>query len=88
MNLPNDGFLRLTQIIGNPKSNPPIQAIIPLSKSTWWAGIRDGRFPKPVKLSTRCTAWRVSDIRTLVEGLQPNNPSNKNHKQGGNYGKR
>jgi prophage regulatory protein len=40
---------------------------IPVSKSTWWAGVKDGRFPKPVKLSTRVTAWRVEDIRDFIE---------------------
>jgi prophage regulatory protein len=71
MNLPGTGFLRLPQILGDQKSNPPIQAIIPLSKSTWWKGVKDGRFPKPVKLSMRCTAWRASDIQALVDGIQP-----------------
>jgi len=71
MNFPETGLLRLSQIIGNPKADPPIPAIIPVSKSTWWTGVRDGRYPQPVKLSTRCTAWRISDIRALIEGLQP-----------------
>ena len=88
MNLPETGYLRLQQIIGNKKSEPPIPAIIPLSKSTWWKGVKDGRFPKPVKLSMRCTAWRVSDIRKLAEGIQPNDPSNKANSQGGSYGTR
>ncbi|MEN6332036.1 MAG: AlpA family phage regulatory protein [Smithella sp.] len=75
MDLPETGYLRLQQIIGNKKSVPPIPAIIPLSKSTWWKGVKDGLFPKPVKLSTRCTAWRVSDIRKLAEDFQPYNHS-------------
>ena len=58
--LPFTGFLRLSAIIA---PNGPI----PESKSTWWAGIKDGRFPKPVKLSTRITAWRVEDIRALID---------------------
>jgi len=65
--LPETGYLRLSQIIGNPKAIPPIPAIIPVSKSTWWAGIKLGRFPKPVKLGPRITAWRVEDIRALIE---------------------
>ena len=68
MNLPETGYVRLPQIIGNPKADPPTPAIIPVSKSTWWNGVRSGRYPKPVKLSIRCTAWRVSDIRALIEG--------------------
>ncbi|MBM4207425.1 MAG: AlpA family phage regulatory protein [Gammaproteobacteria bacterium] len=67
--LPLTGYLRLPQIIGNPKAEPPIPAIIPVSKSTWWQGIKDGRYPKPVKLSARTTAWKVEDIRALIEQL-------------------
>lgn len=66
--LPETGFLRLPQIIGDANANPPIPAIIPVSKSTWWAGVKTGRYPKPVKtLGQRITAWRVEDIRALVE---------------------
>lgn len=67
--LPQTGYLRLPHIIGNPKAEPPIPAIIPVGKSTWWQGIKDGRFPKPVKLGPRTTAWRVEDIRALIENM-------------------
>jgi len=40
---------------------------IPISKSTWWAGVKDGRFPRPVKLGPRITVWRAEDIRALIE---------------------
>ncbi|MGM5057773.1 helix-turn-helix transcriptional regulator [Rhizobium sp. 814_E9_N1_1] len=59
-NFPTTGFVRLSAIIA---PNGPI----PVSKSTWWAGIKDGRFPKPVKLGPRITAWRVEDIRSLID---------------------
>ena len=65
--LPQTGYLRLNQIIGNSTAEPPIPAIIPVSKSTWWAGVKSGRFPRSVKLSPRITAWRVEDIRNLIE---------------------
>ena len=65
--LPDTGFLRLSQIIGNPRAKPPINPIYPVSKSTWWAGVKSGRFPKPVKLGPRITAWRVEDIRDLIQ---------------------
>lgn len=66
--LPETGFLRLPQIIGDPNATPPTPAIIPVSKSTWWAGVKSGRYPKPVKsLGRRITAWRVEDIRSLIE---------------------
>ena len=66
--LPETGYLRLSQIIGNPKSNPPRPPLIPIGKSTWWEGVRSGRFPKPFKLGPRTTVWRVEDIRRLIEG--------------------
>lgn len=64
--LPETGFLRLPQIIGNPDADPPIPAIIPVKKSCWWAGVKDGRFPQAVKLGPRVTVWRVEDIRNLI----------------------
>ena len=64
--LPETGFLRLRQIIGDPKAKPPITPIIPVKKSCWWDGVKSGRFPKPVKLGPRVTAWRVEDIRALI----------------------
>lgn len=58
--LPETGFIRLSSILA-PKGP------IPVSKSTWWAGIKTGRFPQPIKLGPRITAWRVEDIRALIE---------------------
>ena len=68
--LPETGYLRIWQIVGKPATDsaPAIPALIPVSKSTWWAGVRSGRYPKPVRtLSTRVTAWRCEDIRALIE---------------------
>ena len=65
--IPEIGFLRLSQIIGNPDAHPPIPPIIPVKKSCWWDGVKSGRFPKPVKLGPRVTAWRVEDIRAFIE---------------------
>ena len=62
--LPETGFLRLPQIIGDTKRGIP--AVVPVSKSSWWEGCKTGRYPKPVKLGPRTTAWRVSDIRALI----------------------
>ena len=64
--LPETGFLRLPNIIGNPNATPPIPALIPVKKSCWWAGVKSGRFPRPVKLGPRVTAWKVEDIRALI----------------------
>jgi hypothetical protein len=68
-NLPTEGLLRLSQIIGNPNVEPPIPAIIPVSKSSWWEGVKKGRYPQPIKLGPRTTAWRVEDIRNLISGV-------------------
>ncbi len=47
-------------------ARPAIPALIPVKKSCWWDGVKTGRFPKPVKLGPRVTAWRVEDIRALI----------------------
>lgn len=61
---PKTGLVRLSSILA--PTGP-----IPVSKSTWWAGIKDGRFPKPLKLGPRVTVWRAQDIRKLFEGGAP-----------------
>lgn len=63
----NPRFLRLPQIIGKPDAKPPIPAIIPICATTWWAGVRSGRYPKGVKLSPRVTVWRASEILALID---------------------
>lgn len=67
--IPDIGFIRLNQIIGNPATKPPIPALIPVSATVWWEGIKSGRFPKGIKLSARTTAWRVEDIKALIQTL-------------------
>lgn len=67
--LPETGFVRLSQIIGNPKATPPIIPIIPISRASWWQGVKEGRFPKPIKLGPRTTVWRASDIKAFLESL-------------------
>lgn len=59
LTLPKTGFVRLKQILAP-------HGPIPVSKSTWWAGIKDGRFPKPMKLGDRVTVWRAEDIQALI----------------------
>lgn len=65
--LPQTGYLRLSQILGNNKTTPPTPPLIPIGKSSWWLGVKDGRFPKPIKLGPRTTVWRVQDILALIE---------------------
>jgi len=86
MSLPEIGYVRLPQIIGQNevtieqamvnkarKKGPrtprsAIPAIIPVSKSKWWAGVRSGRYPAPVHhLGERITAWKAEDIRAFIE---------------------
>ena len=55
-NLPENGYVRIKQVL----------TLIPVSKSTWWAGVKSGRFPKPVKLGERITVWRSEDIRSFI----------------------
>lgn len=57
---PQIGLVRLSQILA---PNGPI----PVSKSTWWQGVKDGRFPQPQKLGPRTTVWNAKDIRSLFE---------------------
>jgi prophage regulatory protein len=58
--LPEEVFVRITSILAP-------HGPIPIGRSTWWAGVKTGRFPKPVKLGARTTAWKVQDIRNLIE---------------------
>jgi predicted DNA-binding transcriptional regulator AlpA len=59
INIPATGFLRLPQVL----------AFIPVGKSSWWRGVKAGRYPKPVKIAPRSTAWKAEDITALVECL-------------------
>lgn len=63
--LPETGYLRLPQVL----------RLIPVSRSTFWAGVRSGRYPQPTRaLGVRITAWRVEDIRALIEASAPEVP--------------
>jgi prophage regulatory protein len=56
--LPQTGYLRLGQIVPH---------FFPIGKTTWWQRVKEGRYPRPVKLGPRTTAWRAEDIRALIE---------------------
>jgi predicted DNA-binding transcriptional regulator AlpA len=58
--IPQTGFDRLPQIL----------SVIPIGKSTWWAGVKSGRFPAAIKLGERTTVWKAQDIRSLIDKLQ------------------
>lgn len=58
--LPLEGFVKLQQVL----------SVIPVSKSTWFRGITAGKYPKPVKIGARASAWRVGEIRSCIATLQ------------------
>jgi len=67
--LPETGFVRLRQILGDPKAKPPIPAVFPVGTSSWWAGVKSGRYPPAYKLGPKTTAWKVEDIRALINDV-------------------
>jgi len=56
---PEIGFLRLAQVL----------SFIPVSKTAWYEGIKNGIYPQPIKLSERSKAYRTEDIRELITQL-------------------
>lgn len=80
--LPETGYLRLPQILGNKNASPPVAPLIPIGKTSWWDGIKKGRFPKPVKLGARITAWRVEDILELIKNPNQKISDKETHKKG------
>ena len=60
---PASGLVRLKSIIapGGP---------LPISKSSWWAGVKDGRYPKSRKISSRVTVWKAEEINELLAAIE------------------
>jgi prophage regulatory protein len=54
-----EGLLRLPEVLKR----------FPVSRSTWWAGVKSGKFPQSVKIGPRTTAWRRSDIESLIQRM-------------------
>ena len=46
---------------------PKVLELIPVSKSTWWQGVKEGRFPKPIKLTPRTSCWLADEIHDLID---------------------
>jgi prophage regulatory protein len=67
LGLPSTGFLRANQIIGNPKKGIP--GLLPVSRSTFWNFVRDGRFGPGVLLSPKCRCWRVEEVLLWIENV-------------------
>ena len=57
--VPTTGFLRLKQVL----------QFIPVGKTAWYAGIKEGRFPKPIQLSARTAVYRAQDISALIDKI-------------------
>lgn len=57
--IPQTGFVRLPQVL----------SVFPVGRSTWWNGVKTGKYPQPVKLSPNCTAWKAEDIHRLLADL-------------------
>jgi prophage regulatory protein len=61
------GYLRIWQIVGDRKRG--IEPLLPVSRSTFLAGVKSGKYPKPVKLGERTTAWKKADILALLDSM-------------------
>lgn len=57
--IPQTGFLRLPQVL----------SVIPVSRSTWWRGVKSGDYPQSVKLGPNTTVWKAEDIRALIDRI-------------------
>ncbi|WP_441228137.1 helix-turn-helix transcriptional regulator [Tardiphaga sp. 20_F10_N6_6] len=55
----DDQFYRLKHIV-QPHGKFPICA------SSWWAGVKSGRYPKPIKLGPKISVWQGSVLNSLV----------------------
>lgn len=66
---PNDRYVRLHSIVGDRKNGRT--GLLPIGASTWWAGVKNGRYPAPVKLGPRITAWRLEDVLAVARGERP-----------------
>lgn len=61
----DDALMRQWQVLGDKRKG--IAPIIPISASAWWAGIKAGRYPKPIKLGPKTTCWRAREIYEIAE---------------------
>lgn len=57
--LPEPGFSRM----------PQLKSMFGMSKTTIYRQIQEGRFPSPVKLGERASAWRNSDLNQFIKSL-------------------
>ena len=69
---PDCAFLRESHLVRSAK-RPDVTPLLPFSAPTLWRKVKDGTFPKPVKLSSRVTAWTVGDIRGWIAAQKAQN---------------
>jgi len=62
-------ILELKEIIGGASDTSANKGLIPVSKSTWYRGIKRGHYPRPLRLSPRRVGWRRCDIESLMAAL-------------------
>ena len=65
--LPETGFVRLSTVL----------RVIPVSRSSWWQGVKSGKYPAAIKISANTTAWKAEDIRDLIAQLSGSQPVSK-----------
>ena len=65
--LPETGFVRLSTVL----------RVIPVSRSSWWQGVKSGKYPAAIKISANTTAWKAEDIRDLIAQLSGSQPISK-----------
>mgnify|MGYP000849605094 CR=1 FL=1 len=46
-----------------------VLTMIPVGRSTWYQGVRSGRYPKQIRLSARAVAWDRGEILELMQRL-------------------
>ena len=67
--MPDGAYIREAQLVPSPK-RPDLATPLPFSAPTLWRKVREGTFPKPVKLSDRVTAWNVGTVRAWLATQQ------------------
>jgi len=58
--LPDDAVIRL----------PEVLRLFPVGKSTWWEGVKNGIYPKPIELGPRARGWRLGDVLALIRNSE------------------
>jgi len=70
MQLPVPGYTRILTVIGDKHATPPTPGLIPMSKASWYRGVKAGRYPKIVKIGPNMSACANSDLNELMESLR------------------